>query len=152
MAVKIGKQSIKSPQNDFKPTVAPDFDGDSITKTGRIGANPETYEGKDLRVEPHSITVQQEQLKQEKLEEEEADEPPCPIGFVQNESIATEFCSDIDEVEYDMDLMANIIKSVLITQQDAIKNVRCVTILLVALNASAKRNINMVMDMHALKI
>ena len=55
-----------------------------------------------MRVEPHSITVQQEQLKQEKLEEEEADEPPCPIGFEQNESIATEFCSDIDEVEYDM--------------------------------------------------
>ena len=53
-----------------------------------------------MRVEPHSIEVQQEHLKLEELEEEKDDEPPCPIGFIQKESIATEFCSDVDEVEY----------------------------------------------------
>ena len=94
-------ESSKSPQYDSEPTSASDFDGDSITKTGRIGANPERYEGKDLRVEPHSIEVQQWDLKLEELEEElEEDEPPCPIGFIQKESIATEFCSDVDEVKY----------------------------------------------------
>ena len=96
-------ESSKSPQYDSEPTSASDFDRDSITKTGRIGANPETYEGKDLRVEPHSIEVQQEHLKLEGLEEQEDDEPPCPIGFIQKESIASEFCSDVDEVKYASD-------------------------------------------------
>ena len=55
-----------------------------------------------MRVEPHSVEVQQEQLKLEELEQQEEDEPPCPIGFIQKESIATEFCSDVDEVKFDM--------------------------------------------------
>ena len=61
-----------------------------------------------MRVEPHSIEVQQEHLKLEGLEEAEPpedDEPPCPIGFIQKESIATEFCSDVDEVEYALDFI-----------------------------------------------
>ena len=98
-------ESSKSPQYESEPTGASEFDKEFEKKTGRIGANPETYEGIDLRVEPHSIEVQQWHLKLEELEKEEKDEPPCPIGFIQKESIATEFCSDVDEVEYALDFI-----------------------------------------------
>ena len=76
------------------------FGGEPREKIERIGENPETYDGTDqqnARRPTPTSTLESEAVRYPQADTLEA---PCPLGFQQENPIASDFCSDVDEVGF----------------------------------------------------